>query len=111
MRTALHAIVRNFALGQTLSCLHESPSSTRAMRTPSSPYKRPRTPFPTQTLPGNDFGKANDAGAVSGAAASGENAYEMSQNLLALARLSGASKVCVCVCVCARARRERGRDK
>eukprot|EP00961_Rhodomonas_salina_P087033 1170684-Rhodomonas_salina.1 len=40
---------------------------------------------------GNDFGKANDASAVSGAGA-GENAYEMSQNLMALARLSGASK-------------------
>ena len=34
------------------------------------------------------------AGVVSGAAG-GANAYEMSQNLLALARLSGASKVCV----------------
>ena len=34
------------------------------------------------------------AGVVSGAAG-GANAYEMSQNLLALARLSGASKVYV----------------
>ena len=42
--------------------------------------------------PGNEFGKANDAGAVSGAGA-GENAYEMSQNLLALARLRYAKYV------------------
>ena len=49
--------------------------------------------FCANLFPGNDFDKANDAGAVSGAAGTGENAYEMSQNLLALARLSGASKV------------------
>jgi len=40
---------------------------------------------------GNDFGKANDASAVGGQKAA-ENAYEMNQNLMALARLSGASK-------------------
>ncbi|EKX49360.1 hypothetical protein GUITHDRAFT_151521 [Guillardia theta CCMP2712] len=40
---------------------------------------------------GNDFGKANDAGAVAGSS-SGQNAYEMSQNLMTLAKLSGAAK-------------------
>mmetsp|Transcript_27101 Transcript_27101/g.68294 ORF Transcript_27101/g.68294 Transcript_27101/m.68294 type:complete len:282 (+) Transcript_27101:3-848(+) len=43
---------------------------------------------------GDDFGKANDAaGAAAAAGGSGQgNAYEMSQNLMQLARLSGASK-------------------
>eukprot|EP00284_Hemiselmis_tepida_P012959 CAMPEP_0174934746 /NCGR_PEP_ID=MMETSP1355-20121228/50799_1 /TAXON_ID=464990 /ORGANISM="Hemiselmis tepida, Strain CCMP443" /LENGTH=298 /DNA_ID=CAMNT_0016181379 /DNA_START=66 /DNA_END=962 /DNA_ORIENTATION=+ len=42
---------------------------------------------------GDDFGKANDAsGAAAGGSGQGNNAYEMSQNLMALARLSGASK-------------------
>jgi len=43
---------------------------------------------------GDDFGKANDAAGASAAASSSAqgNAYEMSQNLMALARLSGASK-------------------
>lgn len=40
---------------------------------------------------GNEFGKANDSSAVAGGGQT-ENAYEMNQNLMALARLSGASK-------------------
>jgi hypothetical protein len=50
---------------------------------------------------GDDFGKANDAAGVGGLSRS-ENAYEMSQNLMALARLSGDEILpldCVCVYV------------
>jgi hypothetical protein len=45
---------------------------------------------------GDDFGKANDAAGVGGISGS-ENAYEMSQNLMALARLSGQSNSHVCM--------------
>ena len=72
-----------YAEAALYSAHRESPTYHR---NPTAPLLR------ANLLPGNDFGKANDAGAVSGAG-TGENAYEMSQNLLALARLSGASKV------------------
>ena len=49
-----------------------------------------RTNDTWSTLIGNEFGKANASTTVGGGQS--ENAYEMNQNLMALARLSGASK-------------------